>query len=166
MKDPVTATLIDKGANLSKMSDLLCQSCRCLDFEQIFNNTKIPKTGIEIVEIGKRLVAERKAVCNLCRFFHQIRLDYPKNYTQHVRLFTCIEQGYRYDSVHNKHSKVVPETPRQPFLCVLRKSAKLSYDYNVEGEVKSAGIACYVPRQSPTAFQLCSSTQPALTGRR
>jgi hypothetical protein len=138
------------------MPNPLCQNCRCLDFEQIFNNTRIPKTGIEILEVGERALSKRKAVCNLCRFFHQLRPDYTKNFTLHVRLFTCIEEGYHYDSVQKTYSKVISDVPQQPFFCVLRKHARLSYDYNVEGEVKSAGIGCYIPHGSPTTFQLSS----------
>ncbi|KAN0093493.1 heterokaryon incompatibility domain containing protein [Hyaloscypha variabilis] len=138
------------------MPNPLCQNCRCLDFEQIFNNTRIPKTGIEILEVGKRALSKRKAVCNMCRFFHQLRPDYTKNFTLHVRLFTCVEEGYHYDSVQKTYSKVISDVPQQPFFCVLRKHARLSYDYNVEGEVKSAGIGCYIPHGSPTTFQLSS----------
>ena len=76
------------------MSNPLCPSCQRLDFEQILSNTKIPETGIEILAIGKRIISKRKAFCSLCRFFHQLGPDYTKNYTQHVRLFTCIQEAY------------------------------------------------------------------------
>jgi len=138
------------------MPNPLCHSCRCLDLEQIFNNMTIPKTGIEILEIGKRTLSKRKAVCDLCRFFHQLGPDYTKNFTLHVRLFTCIEQGNHYDSVQKIFTKVVLDVSQQPFFCVLCKHAKLSYDYTIEGEIKGAGIGCYIPHGSPTTFQLCS----------
>lgn len=137
------------------MSNLLCRSCQCLDFEQIVN-TQIPTTGIEIVHIGKRGTSKRKEACNLCRFFHQLGPSYTKNFTQHLRLFTGIDQGFRRDSIHEAYSKVVSPIPRHPFFSVLRKNARLSYDYNVEGEVSSAGVTCYIPHESATTFQLCS----------
>ena len=138
------------------MPDALCRSCQCLDFEQILNNTTIPENGTEILELGKRITSKRKAVCDLCRFFHQLGPKYAKNYTQHVRLFTRIQQGFHYDFVQNKTTRIVLDIPQQPFFCVLRKHKKLSYDHVVEDEVKSAGVACYVSHESPTAFQLHS----------
>lgn len=138
------------------MPSRLCRSCQCLDFEQIINNKEIPATGIEIVDIGKRSTSKRKAACNLCHFFHQLEPNYTKNFTKHLRLFNGIEQGYYYDSVHKTYSKYVSQIPRHPFVCTLRKNAKLSYDHNIEGEIGSAGVACYISHESPTAFRLYS----------
>ena len=108
-----------------------------------------------IVEVGKRITSKRKNVCDLCSFFSQLGPSYAKNFTLHVRLLACLETGYHYDSSRKTYSKVISDIPQQPFYCVLRKDARLSYNYSIEGEVKGAGVACYTPVESPTAFQLC-----------
>lgn len=133
----------------------LCQDCQCLDFEQLFANTQVPTMGLEIIDVGKRFASERKNDCNLCRFFRQLGPSYPRNLTLHVRLLACLEQNYDYDSSRRTYSEVISDIPQQPFFCVLRKNARLSYDYTIEGEVKGAGVTCYASAESPTAFQLC-----------
>lgn len=140
------------------MSQSLCHICQCrrLDFDDILDNTTIPGTGIEILGIGKHIKTKREAICNLCRFFHLLGPTYKHDFTQHVRLFNCIEQDCRYDPVQKRYARIVSDIPQQPFFCVLRKNARLSYNHNIEGEVKSAGIACYRSHESPAAFQLCS----------
>lgn len=140
------------------MSNPLCQGCQGLDFQQLVNNTEIPMTGVEIVEVGKRSMRRRKKYCNLCHFFRQLGPDYAKNYTLHVRLFTCIMQGYLSigGPLGNTNAEARSDVPLQPFFCVIRKNARLTYDSNVESEIKAAGIACYTPREGITAFQLCA----------
>lgn len=112
-------------------------------------------TGLEIIEVGKRITRKPRNVCNLCRCFRQLGPSYAKNFTLHVRLLACLQPEYHYDSSRKTYSKIISDISLQPFFCVLRKDVRLSYNYSIEGEVRSVGVACYTPKDSHTATKLC-----------
>lgn len=118
------------------MAANLCDGCKELDFGQIFMSREIPSTGKEIITIGKRPLRIDNLSCHLCRFFHALRPEYLKNYSQHVRLFSHIQPPHGTDS---------SGIPCRPFLSVLRKHSKVRYDYGVEAEIKQAGLLGYIP---------------------
>ena len=135
--------LLAKGTNL-------CDSCKEIDFEQIFTSKAIPGTGKEITTIGKRPSRIEKLSCHLCQFFHQLGPEYQKKYTQHVRLFARI-QPHLLDPDRDSL-----DIPRRPFLSVLRKNSRLKYDYSVKDEIKQGGVIGYTPDNASESSQIQS----------
>lgn len=113
----------------------LCDSCTELDFDEIFTRTDIPDDGIGITTIKKHRPRSEAPNCRLCRFFHQARTVYRKNYSQHVRLFPST---WRLDD------RVDSERPGQPFLSILRKGSKLRYNKSMKEEVVQSGLIGYI----------------------
>ncbi|KAI9653237.1 MAG: hypothetical protein M1821_007668 [Bathelium mastoideum] len=132
----------------------LCESCRNLDFEQVFTHTVIPETGAIVKTLGKQSSSAHKISCKLCRFFHKLGPAYSRKYTLHVRLFDHIRGPKRGGSAHGDFSKQISGLPFHRFLTILRQNARTTYDYRVQREIESAGLICYVPYQASRAQQL------------
>ena len=142
-------------ADKKSMPVSLYQNCECLNLEEIFNNPKVPNTGIAILDLEKCVLGNGEKKCHLCHFF-ETKPSYAKKLYMHVRLFTCIEQGYSFDPAQKLYSTIVSDIPQQPFLCVLPKKLKGSYGYQIKEVLQKAGVVCYIPRKSRTTFQLCT----------
>ena len=116
----------------------LCSTCRDLDFEEIFTLRAIPATGTEIATIGKKPPDPDKISCGLCRYFHQIRSNYTRNYSRHVRLFDHITPS------SGQSSQDESKLSRSRFLSVIRKNSRLRYDTAITEEIRQAGIIGYL----------------------
>ncbi len=127
---------INDGQN--EASSHLCLACKTLDFEEIFSTREIPATGTEIITIGKAPSDPDSIICDLCRFFHQIKPNYIRNHSHHVRLFDHIAPPSR--SITQDEL----ESPRSRFLSVLRKNSRLRYDYQIVDEVRQRGVVGYL----------------------
>ena len=124
------------------MQEALCDRCRTIDFDEVFGRNEIPATGAEITTLNR--VA--KSRCRLCHFFYQLGPQYSKKYTLHVRLFDHIRPP---SLTYRKGSEEALDIPRQPFLSVIRKNAKLQYDYSVQDEIAQVGVIGYIPNDGP-----------------
>jgi len=106
--------------------------------EALFTLRPIPATGTEIATIGKKPTDPDKISCGLCRYFHQIRSNYTRNYSRHVRLFDHITPS------SGQSSQDESKLSRSRFLGVIRKNSRLRYNTAITEEIRLAGVIGYL----------------------